>query len=77
MAVIAMFAVTEDLSAQVYSRENLRGNVRTINNGGLVPIDSAAIKRAQAEAVARRDSLYYRHIDSIARKANELNHNLP
>lgn len=77
MAVIALCAVTEDLSAQTYNRENLRGNVRTINNGGLVPIDSAAIKRAQAEAAARRDSLYYRHIDSIARKANELYDNLP
>ena len=77
MAVIALCAVTEDLSAQTYNRESLRGNVRTINNGGLVPIDSAAIKRAQAEAAARRDSLYDRHIDSIARKANELYDNLP
>ena len=77
MAVIALCAVTEDLSAQTYNRESLRGNVRTINNGGLVPIDSAAIKRAQAEAAAHRDSLYYRHIDSIARKANELYDNLP
>ena len=77
MAVIALCAVTEDLSAQTYNRESLRGNVRTINNGGLVPIDSAAIKRAQAEAAARRDSLYYRHIDSVARKANELYDNLP
>ena len=77
MAVIALCVVTEDLSAQTYNRESLRGNVRTINNGGLVPIDSAAIKSAQAEAAARRDSLYYRHIDSIARKANELYDNLP
>ena len=77
MAVIALCAVTEDLSAQTYNRESLRGNVRTINNGGLVPIDSAAIKRAQAEAAAHLDSLYYRHIDSIARKANELYDNLP
>lgn len=67
MAVIALFAITEDVCAQEYNRERLRGNVRTINNGGLVPIDSAALLRAQAEAAARRDSLYYHHIDSVAR----------
>ena len=77
MAVIALFAATESLHAQEYSREKLRGNIRTINNGGLVPIDSAALKKAQAEAAARRDSLYYRHIDSIARLTNMLYDNLP
>ncbi len=77
MAVVAIFAATESLYAQEYNRERLRGNVRTVNNGGLVPIDSAAIKRAQAEAAARRDSLYYRHIDSIARLENMLYDNLP
>ena len=76
LAVIALFAVTEDVSAQVYTRDNTRGNIRTINNGGLVPIDSAAILKAKAEAAARRDSLYYRHIDSIARGANALYDNL-
>jgi hypothetical protein len=55
MAVIALVAVTEDVSAQVYTRENTRGNIRTINNGGLVPIDSAALLKAKAEAAARRD----------------------
>ena len=40
------------------SRERLRGNVRTINNGGLVPIDSAKLRREAAERAARRDSLY-------------------
>lgn len=77
MAVIALCAATETLSAQEYDREKLRGNVRTINNGGLVPIDSAAIKREQAIAAARRDSLYYRHLDSLGRIANELYDNLP
>ena len=77
MAVVAIFAATESLYAQEYNRERLRGNIRTVNNGGLVPIDSAAIKRAQAEAAARRDSLYYRHIDSIARMGNMLYDNLP
>ena len=76
LAVIALFAVTEDVSAQVYTRDNTRGNIRTINHGGLVPIDSAAILKAKAEAAARRDSLYYRHIDSIARGANVLYDNL-
>ena len=77
MAVIALFAVTEDVSAQVYTRDNTRGNIRTINNGGLVPIDSAAILKAKAEAAARRDSLYYNHLDSIGRTANEFYDNLP
>ena len=77
MAVIALVAVAEDVSAQVYTRENTRGNIRTINNGGLVPIDSVALLKAKAEAAARRDSLYYRHIDSMARKANEHYDNLP
>ena len=77
MAVIALCAATEGVSAQEYDRERLRGNVRTINNGGLVPIDSAALKRAKAEAAARRDSLYYSHLDSLGRVANELYDNLP
>ena len=76
LSVIALVALPETLSAQVYSRESVRGNIRTINNGGLVPIDSAAILKAKAEAAARRDSLYFRHIDSIARKSNELYDNL-
>ncbi len=76
MAVIALFAVTGEVSAQELSRDRLRGNVRTINNGGLVPIDSAALLRAQAEAAARRDSLYYHHLDSIGRLTNELYDNL-
>ena len=77
MVVVAIFAATDSLYAQEYNRERLRGNVRTVNNGGLVPIDSAALKRAQAEAAARRDSLYYSHIDSIARLSNMLYDNLP
>ena len=76
MAVIALFAVAEGVSAQELSRDRLRGNVRTINNGGLVPIDSAALLRAQAEAAARRDSLYYHYLDSIGRLTNELYDNL-
>ncbi len=76
MAVIALFAVAEGVSAQEYNRESLRGNVRTINNGGLVPIDSAALRRAQAEAAARRDSLYYHHLDSLGRITNDLYDNL-
>lgn len=77
MVVIALFAVTEGVYAQEYNRDRLRGNVRTINNGGLVPIDSAALKRAQAEAAARRDSIYYNYLDSIGRMSNMLYDNLP
>lgn len=66
MTIVALVATVFDSSAQELSRERLRGNIRTINQGGLVPIDSAAIRQAEAEAIARRDSIYYHHIDSIA-----------
>lgn len=64
---LAVIASCGELSAQqTLSRERLRGNVRTINQGGLVPIDSAAILRAEASAAARRDSIYFHYLDSIA-----------
>lgn len=66
LAVVAIFAIADFASAQTLNREQLRGNVRTINQGGLVPIDSAAILRAKAQDIARRDSLYFKFIDSIA-----------
>ena len=39
MLVAIIVAISNPLSAQQYNRERLRGNVRTINQGGLVPID--------------------------------------
>ena len=63
-------------SAQEYNRERLRGNVRTINQGGLVPIDSAALLRAKQEAAARRDSLYHHYIDSVASQEHVLYYQL-
>ena len=57
---------TEVSYAQEFTRERLRGNIRSINQGELVPIDSAALLKAQAEAAARRDSIYYHFVDSIA-----------
>ncbi|MBQ5736855.1 MAG: DUF5683 domain-containing protein [Alistipes sp.] len=65
-------SISNGVSAQEYNRERLRGNIRTINQGGLVPIDSAAILRTKAEAAARRDSLYYNFIDSIGRAEYKL-----
>ena len=65
LAVIFM-VVALSVSAQEYSRERLRGNVRTVNQGALVPIDSMALLRAKAEAAARRDSMYFHYLDSIA-----------
>lgn len=65
LAVILM-VVALSVSAQEYSRERLRGNVRTVNQGALVPIDSTALLRAKAEAAARRDSMYFHYLDSIA-----------
>ena len=72
--VIAMFsfvAFDVEVSAQELTRSNTRGNIRTINQGGMVPIDSMAIKREQALAAARRDSIYYGVLDSIGRGVNE------
>ena len=76
MMVMALMTTTM-LSAQEYNRERLRGNVRTINQGGLVPIDSAALLRAEAEAAARRDSMYYHYIDSVAQSRYMLSDTLP
>lgn len=64
--VVAMIATAESSSAQEYNRERLRGNIRSINAGGLVPIDSAALREAEARAAARRDSIYNHFIDSLA-----------
>ena len=66
MAIVAIVAFADSSYAQTLNREQLRGNVRTINQGGLVPIDSVALLRAKAQAAARRDSLYYQFLDSIA-----------
>lgn len=65
LAVIMLMAAWS-ASAQEYNRERLRGNVRTVNQGALVPIDSTALLRAKAEAAARRDSTYFHYLDSIA-----------
>ena len=77
--VVVIIAVmsANDVTAQSYNREHLRGNIRTINQGGLVPIDSTAILREKARAAAARDSIYYRHIDSIARGSHTLYDALP
>ena len=77
LTLVALFAFDGNLSAQEYNRERLRGNVRTINQGGLVPIDSAAILREKAAAAARRDSIYYHFIDSIAQLTHLTYQELP
>lgn len=71
LVLVATFTFATELSAQEYSRTRTRGNVRTINQGGLVPIDSVALRRAEAEAAARRDSLYYGILDSVASITHE------
>lgn len=68
VASIVLFATPS--SAQVYSRSSQRGNIRQINQGSLVPIDSAALLRQQAAAAARRDSIYFGVLDSIGRGTN-------
>ena len=77
LLVIAATISTTEASAQSYNRERLRGNVRSINQGGLVPIDSAAILREQERKAARRDSLYWHFIDSVAMGDNLLYDQLP
>ena len=67
IAMIAIVALDTEVSAQELTRSNTRGNIRKINQGGLVPIDSVALKREQALAAARRDSIYYGILDSIGR----------
>ena len=64
--VVVFATIALGVSAQEYNRERLRGNVRTVNQGALVPIDSTALLRAKAEAAARRDSMYFHYLDSIA-----------
>ena len=66
LLLLMAFVSTEVSYAQEFTRERLRGNIRTINQGELVPIDSAALLKAQAEAAACRDSIYYHFVDSIA-----------
>lgn len=64
--VVVFATIALGVSAQEYNRERLRGNVRTVNQGALVPIDSTALLRSKAEAAARRDSMYFHYLDSIA-----------
>lgn len=66
IGLVVAVATNTDAYAQEYTRERVRGNIRTINQGGLVPIDSAALRKAEAERIARRDSLYYKFLDSVA-----------
>ena len=77
LLVIAATISINEVSAQSYNRERLRGNGRSINQGGLGPIDSAAILRAKAEEAARRDSIYWHFIDSVAMGDNLLYDQLP
>ena len=67
LLVASILLVTSSSYAQEYSRTSQRGNIRQINQGAIVPIDSAELRRKQAEALARRDSTYLSYVDSIAR----------
>lgn len=65
-----MAHVSSSCYAQEYNRLEQRGNIRQINQGGLVPIDSAALRREQELAVARRDSAYFHILDSLGGLTN-------
>ncbi len=72
--VVALFTLvvsSDCATAQELSRQRVRGNVRTINNGGLVPIDSLALQREKELQAAHRDSMYYNILDSIGRMKND------
>lgn len=71
IAVLAVAVSSNGVSAQELNRDRVRGNVRTINKGGLVPIDSLALQREKELAAAHRDSLYFGILDSIGRQRNE------
>ena len=47
LLVASIMLVATSCYAQEFNRLSQRGNIRQINQGGLVPIDSAAIKREQ------------------------------
>ena len=70
LIVTSIALATTTLSAQEYSRASQRGNIRQINQGSLVPIDSAAILRQRAAEAARRDSIYLGFIDSVGRSTH-------
>ena len=65
-----MVYVSSSCYAQEYNRLKQRGNIRQINQGGLVPIDSAALRHEQELAVARRDSAYFHILDSLGGLTN-------
>ena len=66
LLVASITLVTTSCYAQEFNRLSQRGNIRQINQGGLVPIDSAALKREQELAIARRDSAYIHILDSLS-----------
>ena len=67
LLVVSILLVTSSSYAQEYNRLSQRGNIRQINQGAIVPIDSAELRRKQAEAIARRDSAYLSYVDSLVR----------
>jgi hypothetical protein len=66
LLVASITLVTTSCYAQEFNRMSQRGNIRQINQGGLVPIDSVALKREQELAIARRDSAYIHILDSLS-----------
>lgn len=76
MLIVGLLLTIGSSYAQEYSRMGQRGNIRQINQGGLVPIDSAALRREQQLAIARRDSAYLHILDSLGRIGNAEYQNL-
>ncbi|MBQ6613594.1 MAG: hypothetical protein IIX19_07745 [Alistipes sp.] len=70
LLIANMVYVSSSCYAQEYNRLKQRGNIRQINQGGLVPIDSAALRHEQELAVARRDSAYFHILDSLGGLTN-------
>jgi len=77
LLVASILLVTTSSFAQHFDRMSQRGNIRQINQGSLVPVDSAALRREQELAKLHRDSAYYYILDSLGslRDANFKNFN--
>lgn len=77
LLVASLLLVTTSSFAQHFDRMSQRGNIRQINQGSLVPVDSAALRREQELAKLHRDSAYYYILDSLGslRDANFKNFN--
>lgn len=63
--LLPLLLLTVTVGFRAEAQQALRGNVRTIRQGALVPVDSLALQRADSVAMAARDSVRRVRLDSI------------